>query len=96
MQKVDRIPIKDAVKLITPVIPEPIPQAIPIPQKDQSHPIPPELTSNMNLPIESIQTHQKLIKKIIKPQNPPEPTPLHDKYTFFTRLFPLETNKKPK
>ena len=42
-QKVDRIPIKDAVKPVNPVIPEPIPQAIPVPQKDQSHPIPPDI-----------------------------------------------------
>ncbi len=38
-QKVDWIPVKDAVKPVNPVIPEPIPQAIPTPQKDQSHPI---------------------------------------------------------
>ena len=36
-QKVDKIPIKDAVKPINPVVPQPIPQSIPVPQV-QSHP----------------------------------------------------------
>jgi hypothetical protein len=94
MQKVDRIPVKDAVKPINPVIPEPIPQAIPIPQKDQSHPIPPELITNMDLPIPSKQTQQKLIKKTIKPQSPPEPTPLHDEYKLPPDTFPLKPSKK--
>jgi hypothetical protein len=48
LQKVDRIPILDAVKPINPVIPEPIPQAIPIPQKDNSHPIQPEIINDSN------------------------------------------------
>jgi hypothetical protein len=91
MQKVDRIPVKDAVKPINPVIPEPIPQAIPIPQKDQSHPIPPELITNMDLPIPSKQTQQKLIKKTNKPQSPPEPTPSHD---ITPDTFPLKPSKK--
>ena len=37
-QKVDRIPIKEAVKPVNPVIPKPPPQVIPVPT-DQSHPI---------------------------------------------------------
>ena len=59
MQKVDRIPVKDAVKPINPVIPEPIPQAIPIPQKDQSHPIPPELITNRNFSTQGKQAQQQ-------------------------------------
>ncbi len=52
-QKVDRIPIKDAVKPVNPVLPKPPPQAIPIPKKDQSHPIQPEIIidSDIQLPL---------------------------------------------
>ncbi len=62
-QKVDRIPIKDAVKPVNPVKPEPIPQYTPISQKDQSHPIPPEIITNMNSPTQSKETQQKIIIK---------------------------------
>ena len=52
-QKVDRIPIKEAVKPVNPIIPKPPPQTIPNPQTDQSHPIPPEISmdSNIQIPI---------------------------------------------
>jgi hypothetical protein len=68
-QKVDRIPIKDAVKPINPVVPQPIPQSIPVPQV-QSHPIPqgwedlkgprapPEIIMD-KLPIQSKKTQKK-------------------------------------
>jgi hypothetical protein len=58
-QKVDRIPIKEAVKQVNPVIPKPPPQTIAVPQTDQSHPIPPEIITYMNLPIQSKETQQK-------------------------------------
>ena len=61
-QRVDRIPIRDAVKPENPVIPEPIPRYTPISQKDQSHPIPPEIIANMNSPIQSKETQQKIIR----------------------------------
>ncbi len=71
-QKVDRIPINDAVKPVNPVIPEPIPQAIPIPQKDQSHPIPPNIItdSNIQLPIHNKHIHHKNLQNMIQPQVP--------------------------
>jgi hypothetical protein len=52
-QKVDRIPIKEAVKPLNPIIPKPPPQTIPNPQTDQSHPIPPEIImdSDIQLPM---------------------------------------------
>jgi hypothetical protein len=52
-QKVDRIPIKDAVKPVNPVLTKPPPQKIPISQKDHSHPIPPEIImdSDIHLPM---------------------------------------------
>ncbi len=61
-QKVDRIPIKEAVKPVNPVKPEPIPQAIPIPQKDQSHPIPPGIITNIKLPIKKTNPNQSRLK----------------------------------
>ncbi len=70
MQKTDRISIKDAVKPVNPVISEPIP----IPQTDQSHPIPPEIIidSNIQLPIHNKHIHHKHLQNqlqlpIIKP-----------------------------
>jgi hypothetical protein len=71
-QKVDRIPIKDAVKPVNPVIPEPIPQAIPVPQKDQSHPIPPDIIidSDIQLPIHNKHMHHKNLQNMIQPQVP--------------------------
>jgi hypothetical protein len=71
-QKVDRIPIKDAVKPVNPVIPEPIPQAIPVPQKDQSHPIPPDIIidSDIQLPIHNKHIHHKNLQNMIQPQVP--------------------------
>ena len=95
-QKVDRIPINDAVKPVNPVIPEPIPKYTPISQKDQSHPIPPEIITNMNSPIQSKATQQKIIKKEIKPQTPPELTPLHDKYKLPPDTFPIKISKPKK
>jgi hypothetical protein len=56
-QKVDKIPIKDAVKPINPVVPQPIPQSIPVPQV-QSHPIPPEIIMD-KLPIQSKKNTKK-------------------------------------
>jgi hypothetical protein len=71
-QKVDRIPIKDAVKPVNPVIPEPPPQAIPVPQNDQSHPIPPDIIfdSDIQLPIHNKHLHHKHLQNIIQPQVP--------------------------
>ncbi len=77
-QKVDTIRFQEAVKPVYPVIPEPRRQTIPILQKDQSYPIPPEIITNMNSPIQNKETQQNIIKKEIKPQAPPEPTILHD------------------
>ena len=95
------------VKPINPVIHRPIPQYTPNPQTDQSHPIPQgidvikapripqhEIITDIKLPIQSKKTQQKLIKKEIKPQMPPEPTPLHDKYTLPPGTFPLKIQKK--
>ncbi len=45
-QKVERIPIQDAVKPVNPDIPKPPPQTILILQKDPSHPIIPEIISD--------------------------------------------------
>ena len=47
----------------------------------------------MALPITQ-KTQQKLIKKQIKPQSPPEPTPLHDQYKLPPNTFPLKINQK--
>ena len=103
-QNVSRIPIKEAVKPVNPVIQQPIPQTIPNPQTDQSHPIPqgwedlkgprapPEIIMD-KLPIQSKKTQKKLIQKEIKPQMP-EPTPLHDKYKLPPGTFPLKIQKK--
>jgi hypothetical protein len=66
-QRVDRIPIRDAVKPVNPLIPEPIPRHTPISQKDQAHLIPPEIISNMNPPIQSKETQQIIIIIIINP-----------------------------
>ena len=95
-QKVDKIPIKDAVKPINPVVPQPIPQSIQVPQV-QSHPIPPEIIMD-KLPIQSKKTQKKTIQKEIKPQAPPpEPTPLHNKYKFLNDASSLKiTQKKTK
>ena len=94
-QKVDKIPIKDAVKPINPVVPQPPPQ-LPVPQV-QSHPIPPEIIMD-KLPIQSKKTQEKIIQKEIKPQAPPpEPTPLHNKYKFSNDASSLKiTQKKQK
>ena len=83
-QKVDRIPIstnpvnptkptipisQDDVKPVNPVIPEPIPQYIPNPQTDQSHP---EITidSNIQPPIKNKRIRHKdwNLQKEIKPE----------------------------
>jgi hypothetical protein len=40
-QMVDRIPIRDAVKPVGPIMPEPIRRYTPTSQKDQSHSVPP-------------------------------------------------------
>jgi hypothetical protein len=94
-QKVDKIPIKDAVKPINPVVPQPIPQSIQVPQV-QSHPIPPEIIMD-KLPIQSKKTQKKIIQKEIKPEMPPEPTPLHNKYKFLNDASSLKiTQKKTK
>ena len=71
-QKNDRIPIKDAVKPINPVIPKAPPQTIPVPQNDQSHPIPPEIIieSNIELPIHNKHIYHKNLQKEIQPQVP--------------------------
>jgi hypothetical protein len=64
-QKVDGIPIKEAVKPLNPVIPKPPPQTIPVPQTDQSHPIPPEIImdSDIQLPIHNKHMNHKIYKK---------------------------------
>jgi hypothetical protein len=71
-QKVDRIPIKEAVKPVNPVIPKPPPQVIPNPQTDQSHPIPPEIImdSDIQIPIHNKHMDHKNLQKEIKPQVP--------------------------
>ena len=71
-QKVDRIPIRDAVKPVNPVIPEPIPIYTPISQKDHSHPIPPEILidSDFQLPIHNKHMNNKNLQKIVQPQVP--------------------------
>ena len=55
------------------MIPEPIPQYVPNPQSDQSHPIPPDITIDSNLST-SIHNkhmqHQKNLQNIIQPQIP--------------------------
>jgi hypothetical protein len=71
-QKVDRIPIKEAVKPVNPVIPKPPPQVIPVPT-DQSHPIPPEIImdSDIQIPIHNKHMdHKKNLQKEIQPQVP--------------------------
>jgi hypothetical protein len=55
----------DAVKPVNPVIPEPIPRYTPISQKDQSYPIPPRIITNMNSPIKSKETQQKIIEMMM-------------------------------
>ena len=50
----------------------------------------------MKLPTQSQKTQQKIIQKEIKPQMPPEPTPLHDKYKLPPGTFPLKIPKKIK
>jgi hypothetical protein len=71
-QKVDKIPIKEAVKPFKPVIPKSPPQAIPIPQKDQLHPIPPNIISDshIQLPIHNKHLHHKHLQNMIQPQTP--------------------------
>ena len=71
-QKVDRIPIKDAVKPVNPVIPEPPEQYKPNPQTDQSHPIPPEILidSNIQISIHNKHMNHKNLQKEIQPQVP--------------------------
>jgi len=71
-QKVDRIPIKDAVKPVNPVLNKPPPQAIPISQKDHSHPLPPEILidSDFQLPIHNKHMDHKNLQKIVQPQVP--------------------------
>ena len=71
-QKTDKIPIKDTVKPLNPVIPEPPPQPIPIPQKDQSHPIPPEIIidSNFQIPMHNKHMHHKNLQNQLQPQTP--------------------------
>jgi hypothetical protein len=71
-QKVDRIPIKDAVKPVNPVIPEPPEQYKPNPQTDQSHPIPPEILidSNIQIPIHNKHMDHRNLQKEIQPQVP--------------------------
>ena len=68
-QKVDRIPIRDAVKPVNPVLNKPPPQAIPISQKDQSHPIPPDIV-DVQSPIHNKPINQKNLQKIVQPQVP--------------------------
>ncbi len=76
-QKVDRIPIKEAVKPVNPIIPKPPPQTIPNPQTDQSHPIPPEIImdSDVQIPIHNKHMNNKNLQKEIKPQMPPTKPP---------------------
>jgi hypothetical protein len=71
-QKVDRIPMKDAVKPVNPVIPEPPPQAIPVPQKDQSHPIPSDIIidADIQLPIHNKHLHHKHLQNVVQPETP--------------------------
>ena len=72
-QKVSRIPISEGdVKPVNPVIHKPPPQTIPVPQTDQSHPIPPEIImdSNISSLIHDKHTHNKNLQKEIKPQVP--------------------------
>jgi hypothetical protein len=71
-QKVDRIPIKDAVKPVNPVLNKPPPQAIPISQKDHSHPLPPEILidSDFQSPIHNKHMDHKNLQKIVQPQVP--------------------------
>jgi hypothetical protein len=70
-QKVDRIPIKEAVKPVNPIIPKPPPQVIPVPT-DQSHPIPPEIImdSDIQIPIHNKHMDHKNLQKEIQPQVP--------------------------
>ena len=72
LQKTDRVSITDAVKPVNPIIPETIPQYTPISQKDQSHPIPPEIImdSNISSLIHDKHTQNKILQKEIKPQAP--------------------------
>ena len=63
------------VKPVNPVIPEPIPQYVPNPQTDQSHPIPPEIImdSNIDSSIHNKHMHHKNLQNQIKPQVPKIP-----------------------
>ena len=66
--------IKDEIKPINPVIPEPIPQYVPNPQSDQSHPIPPDIVidSNISTSIHNKQVDNKSNIQDIIPQQPKE------------------------
>ena len=66
--------IKDQIKPVNPVIPEPIPQFVPNPQSDQSHPIPPDITidSNISNPIHNKHVDNKSNIQDIIPQQPKE------------------------
>jgi hypothetical protein len=76
-QKVDRIPIKDAVKPVNPVIPKPPPQTIPVPQTDQSHPIPPDIIidSDIQLPMHNKHMYNKNLQNMLQPQVPKNKPP---------------------
>ncbi len=60
--------IKDEIKPINPVIPEPIPQYVPNPQSDQSNPIPPDILidSNISTPIHNKHMAHKNLKKEVQ------------------------------
>ncbi len=65
-QKVGRIPIKEAVKPINPEIAKPPPQAIPVPQTDQSRPIPPDIIMDSDVRLPMHNKHIEHIKKNTK------------------------------
>jgi hypothetical protein len=90
-QKVDSI--EDAVKPVNPVIPEPIPQAIPMPEKDQSHPIPPDIIidSNIQLPIHNKHIHHKYLQNMIQRQIPITIKPtINDPEGLGTKIIPIQ------
>jgi hypothetical protein len=74
--------IKDEIRPINPVIPEPIPQFVPNPQTDQSHPITPDIIidSNISTSIHNKHMNNKSNIKDIIPQQPTEKTMRKPKY----------------
>lgn len=102
-QRVDRIPTNPIntktppisqgdVKPINPVISEPIPQYVPNPQTDQSHPIPPEIImdSNIDSSIHNKHMHHKNLQNQIKPQVPKKPKKLINDTEGIGKIIPIQ------